>query len=59
MTIEVYCSAVGDLDVSEKDARKINNLQLQMNNRPIWMAASVHKGEEEGDVPFPHLRKIL
>ncbi|XP_020104135.1 probable 3-deoxy-D-manno-octulosonic acid transferase, mitochondrial isoform X2 [Ananas comosus] len=39
--------AVGDLDVSEKDARKINNLQLQMNNRPIWMAASVHKGEEE------------
>ncbi|XP_020104140.1 probable 3-deoxy-D-manno-octulosonic acid transferase, mitochondrial isoform X7 [Ananas comosus] len=43
----IHFAAVGDLDVSEKDARKINNLQLQMNNRPIWMAASVHKGEEE------------
>lgn len=39
--------AVGDVDVSEKENSKIEDLQLQLAKRPIWMAASLHKGEEK------------
>ncbi|XP_058108872.1 probable 3-deoxy-D-manno-octulosonic acid transferase, mitochondrial isoform X2 [Magnolia sinica] len=39
--------AVGDVDVSEKENSKIEDLQLQLADRPVWMAASIHKGEDE------------
>ncbi|ONK71224.1 uncharacterized protein A4U43_C04F6160 [Asparagus officinalis] len=38
--------AIGDFATAE-EARKVKNLKLQFANRPIWMAASIHKGEEE------------
>lgn len=40
--------AVGDVEVREKELNTIKDLQRQFNDRPIWMAASVHRGEEEG-----------
>uniref|UniRef100_A0A453FYM4 Lipid IV(A) 3-deoxy-D-manno-octulosonic acid transferase n=1 Tax=Aegilops tauschii subsp. strangulata TaxID=200361 RepID=A0A453FYM4_AEGTS len=39
--------AVGDVEVREKELNTIKDLQRQFNDRPIWMAASVHRGEEE------------
>ncbi|XP_072992718.1 probable 3-deoxy-D-manno-octulosonic acid transferase, mitochondrial [Typha latifolia] len=39
--------AVGDSSISDNEARKIKDLQVQLIGRPIWMAASIHKGEEE------------
>ncbi|KAM0929280.1 hypothetical protein ACQ4PT_001719 [Festuca glaucescens] len=40
--------AVGDVEAGEKELNTIKDLQQQFNDRPIWMAASIHKGEEEG-----------
>ncbi|XP_010243392.1 PREDICTED: probable 3-deoxy-D-manno-octulosonic acid transferase, mitochondrial isoform X2 [Nelumbo nucifera] len=40
--------AVGDVCFSKKEIRSVEDLQLQLVNRPVWMAASIHKGEEEG-----------
>nr|XP_010909884.1 probable 3-deoxy-D-manno-octulosonic acid transferase, mitochondrial isoform X3 [Elaeis guineensis] len=42
--------AVGDFDILEKEGMKIKDLQLQLAERPTWMAASLHKGEEEGEL---------
>ncbi|KAL5976448.1 hypothetical protein ACLOJK_020780 [Asimina triloba] len=42
--------AVGDVDISETESRIVDDLCLQLVNRPIWMAASVHKGEDEGQI---------
>ncbi|XP_048563198.1 probable 3-deoxy-D-manno-octulosonic acid transferase, mitochondrial [Triticum urartu] len=39
--------AVGDVEVREKELNTIKDLQRQFNDRPIWMAASIHRGEEE------------
>lgn len=33
--------------VGEKELDTIKDLQRQFNDRPIWMAASIHSGEEE------------
>lgn len=47
-------AAVGDFNILEKEGVKIKDLQLQLTERPTWMAASLHKGEEEGinqDIP--------
>ncbi|VAH66064.1 unnamed protein product [Triticum turgidum subsp. durum] len=35
------------LKVREKELNTIKDLQRQFNDRPIWMAASIHRGEEE------------
>nr|XP_010909885.1 probable 3-deoxy-D-manno-octulosonic acid transferase, mitochondrial isoform X4 [Elaeis guineensis] len=43
-------AAVGDFDILEKEGMKIKDLQLQLAERPTWMAASLHKGEEEGEL---------
>jgi hypothetical protein len=40
--------AVGDVETGAKELNTIKDLQQQFNDRPIWMAASIHKGEEEG-----------
>ncbi|KAF5194957.1 3-deoxy-D-manno-octulosonic acid transferase [Thalictrum thalictroides] len=39
--------AVGDDDVPGKESICIKDLQRQLANRPVWMASSVHDGEEE------------
>ncbi|KAM0886088.1 hypothetical protein ACQ4PT_029917 [Festuca glaucescens] len=39
--------AVGDVEAGEKELNTIKDLQQQFNHRTIWMAASIHKGEEE------------
>ncbi|XXG73013.1 hypothetical protein AAC387_Pa07g1996 [Persea americana] len=39
--------AAGDIDISENESSKIKDLHLQLANRPVWMATSLHKGEEE------------
>uniref|UniRef100_A0A0E0JR85 3-deoxy-D-manno-octulosonic-acid transferase N-terminal domain-containing protein n=1 Tax=Oryza punctata TaxID=4537 RepID=A0A0E0JR85_ORYPU len=39
--------AVGDIDAGEKAVAAIEDLQQQFSNRPVWMAASIHKGEDE------------
>lgn len=39
--------AAGDIDISEEESSKIKDLHLQLANRPVWMATSLHKGEEE------------
>lgn len=40
--------AVGDVNVMENEVNKINDLRQQFSNRPLWMAASIHRGEEQG-----------
>jgi len=39
--------AVGDVNVGENEVNKINDLRKQFSNRPLWMAASIHRGEEQ------------
>uniref|UniRef100_A0A1D1ZIX7 lipid IVA 3-deoxy-D-manno-octulosonic acid transferase n=1 Tax=Anthurium amnicola TaxID=1678845 RepID=A0A1D1ZIX7_9ARAE len=39
--------AVGDFDVPEKELILLEDLKLQVANRPVWMASSIHNGEEE------------
>ncbi|XP_043724968.1 probable 3-deoxy-D-manno-octulosonic acid transferase, mitochondrial isoform X2 [Telopea speciosissima] len=39
--------AVGHAEASEQESAIMEDLQLQLANRPVWMAASIHKGEEE------------
>ncbi|KAK9123997.1 hypothetical protein Sjap_013599 [Stephania japonica] len=49
-TDEAYAntfSATGETDDSEKTNAEIKDLQLQLSNRQVWMASSIHDGEEE------------
>jgi 3-deoxy-D-manno-octulosonic-acid transferase len=39
--------AVGDVNVGENEVNKINDLRQHFSNRPLWMAASIHRGEEQ------------
>ncbi|KAF9597061.1 hypothetical protein IFM89_015252 [Coptis chinensis] len=39
--------AVGEVDIPGKESIHIEGLQLQLANRPVWMASSIHEGEEE------------
>lgn len=39
--------AVGDLQLSQNECRSITHLKLQLYKRPVWMAASIHRGEED------------
>ncbi|XP_042946490.1 probable 3-deoxy-D-manno-octulosonic acid transferase, mitochondrial isoform X3 [Carya illinoinensis] len=38
---------VEDFDVSEEELRSIEDLKLQLAHRQVWMASSIHRGEEE------------
>ncbi|XP_077235888.1 KDO transferase A isoform X2 [Tasmannia lanceolata] len=42
--------AVGNVDVPEKENTNMEDLQMQLTHRPFWMASSLHKGEEEGEL---------
>ena len=46
--IHVIYIAVGDVDAGDNEANTIKDLQKQFRNRLLWMAASIHRGEEEG-----------
>uniref|UniRef100_A0A3Q7IMV7 Pyruvate kinase n=1 Tax=Solanum lycopersicum TaxID=4081 RepID=A0A3Q7IMV7_SOLLC len=37
----------GNIDTNEGDQRALEELQVQLMNRKIWMASSIHKGEEK------------
>ncbi|XP_062207504.1 probable 3-deoxy-D-manno-octulosonic acid transferase, mitochondrial [Phragmites australis] len=39
--------AVGDVDAGDNEVNTIKDLQKQFRNRLLWMAASIHRGEEE------------
>ncbi|XP_020581817.1 probable 3-deoxy-D-manno-octulosonic acid transferase, mitochondrial isoform X3 [Phalaenopsis equestris] len=39
--------AVGGLQLSQSENKSIEGLKLQLNDRPVWMAASIHKSEAE------------
>ncbi|WMV52410.1 hypothetical protein MTR67_045795, partial [Solanum verrucosum] len=39
--------AVGNIDTNEGDQRALKELQVQLMNRKVWMASSIHKGEEK------------
>ncbi|MQM16216.1 hypothetical protein Taro_049177, partial [Colocasia esculenta] len=43
----IHFAAVGDFDVPEKEPILLEDLKLQVANRPVWMASSIHNGEEE------------
>lgn len=40
--------AVGNIETAEGDQRALEELQVQLMNRKVWMASSIHKGEEKG-----------
>lgn len=44
----IFPLAVGNIDTNEGDQRALEELQVQLMNRKIWMASSIHKGEEKG-----------
>ncbi|XP_068661813.1 probable 3-deoxy-D-manno-octulosonic acid transferase, mitochondrial [Aristolochia californica] len=39
--------AIGEVDVSEMEVKKVRDLQLLLSHRQIWMASSLHMGEEQ------------
>ncbi|XP_009627230.1 probable 3-deoxy-D-manno-octulosonic acid transferase, mitochondrial isoform X2 [Nicotiana tomentosiformis] len=39
--------AVGNIETAEGDQRALEELQVQLMNRKVWMASSIHKGEEK------------
>ncbi|XP_024031914.1 probable 3-deoxy-D-manno-octulosonic acid transferase, mitochondrial isoform X2 [Morus notabilis] len=39
--------AVEESDISEGEMRSIESLKVQLAHRQVWMASSIHKGEEE------------
>jgi hypothetical protein len=43
-----FIIAVGDVGSGENEVSTIKDLQQQFSNRLVWMAASIHRGEEEG-----------
>ncbi|KAK8971114.1 hypothetical protein KSP40_PGU020192 [Platanthera guangdongensis] len=59
--------AVGNLQLSQNECKSITRLKLQLYKRPVWMAASIHRGEEEVVISvhkeltlaFPNLVTIL
>ncbi|KAI3886866.1 hypothetical protein MKX03_037176 [Papaver bracteatum] len=39
--------AVNDVGTSMQENTCLEDLQLRLGNRPVWMASSIHKGEDE------------
>ncbi|KAG8376655.1 hypothetical protein BUALT_Bualt09G0086100 [Buddleja alternifolia] len=39
--------ALEDFDISEGDKKSLEDFQAQLSHRKVWMASSIHKGEEE------------
>lgn len=43
-----FFSAVADFNISEGVEKNLEEIQVQLSHRKVWMASSIHKGEEEG-----------
>lgn len=43
-----FFSAIADFDISEGVKKSLEEFQAQLSHRKVWMASSIHKGEEEG-----------
>ncbi|KAI3471992.1 hypothetical protein Pfo_028680 [Paulownia fortunei] len=39
--------AIADFDIAEGDKKSLEDFQAQLSHRKVWMASSIHKGEEE------------
>ncbi|KAL0374959.1 UNVERIFIED_CONTAM: putative 3-deoxy-D-manno-octulosonic acid transferase, mitochondrial [Sesamum radiatum] len=42
--------AIADCDISEGDKKSLEEFQAQLSHRKVWMASSIHKGEEKGEL---------
>lgn len=42
-----FHSVVEEFDASEGELRSVQDLKLQLAHRQVWMASSIHRGEEE------------
>lgn len=40
-------SVIEDIAVNECGKRNTENLRLQLSHKQVWMASSIHRGEEE------------
>ena len=40
-------SVIGDIGVNESGRKNIDDLRLQLSHKQVWMASSIHRGEEE------------
>lgn len=40
--------ATETFDLSDVDKRSIEDLRVQLESRRVWLASSIHRGEEEG-----------
>ncbi|KAL3628376.1 hypothetical protein CASFOL_027422 [Castilleja foliolosa] len=38
---------IANFDVSERDSKSLKEIKAQLSHRKVWMASSIHKGEEE------------
>lgn len=45
---QIFSLAVEDVGMSEEEIKKVKNLRAQLAQRQVWMASSIHRGEEEG-----------
>lgn len=41
-------SAIEDSLSSNREVEILEDLKVQLVDRPVWMASSIHKGEEKG-----------
>lgn len=41
--------ALADFDTSVGVKKSLREFQAQLSHRKVWMASSIHKGEEEGN----------
>ncbi|XP_022143949.1 probable 3-deoxy-D-manno-octulosonic acid transferase, mitochondrial isoform X2 [Momordica charantia] len=47
--------AVEDGGMSEEEIKKVENLRAQLAERQVWMASSIHRGEEEVILEVHHM----
>lgn len=46
--VSLSLSAIEDSLSSDREVEILEDLKLQLVDRPVWMASSIHKGEEKG-----------
>lgn len=53
---------VEEFDISEGEIRSIEDLKVHLAHRKVWMASSIHKGEEEGHfllLTWPYVQNCI
>lgn len=43
-----FFSAITNISISGGDKKSLEVFQAQLSHRKVWIASSIHKGEEEG-----------